>query len=63
MVFLIAAIVVTLSVLEGHFPIASIFKCNIFICGASCGPFASAELFVLFLLSIYFYGVVGDMVV
>jgi len=46
MAYLIAAIVMTLSVLEGHSPIASLFKCNISylwhltwslcICRASC---------------------------
>jgi len=29
MAYLIAAIVMTLSVLEGHFPIASLSECNI----------------------------------
>jgi len=29
MAYIIAAIVMTLSVLEGHFPIASRFKCDI----------------------------------
>jgi len=29
MAYLIAAIVMTLSVLEGHSPITSLFKCNI----------------------------------
>jgi len=28
MTYLVAAIVMTLSVLEGHFPIASFLKCN-----------------------------------
>ena len=46
-VCVIAATVMTFSVLEGHSPIASLFKCNIFICGALHGPSASAELIVL----------------
>jgi len=48
--YLITAIVMTLSVLEGHSSIASLFKCGrrLFrVCGASHGPSASAELFVI----------------
>jgi len=37
-----AAIVMTLSVLEGHSPIASLFKCVFRICGTSRGPSAFA---------------------
>jgi len=37
----------TLSVLEGHSPIASRFKCDISYCGASRSPSASAELLVI----------------
>jgi len=36
----------TLSVPEGHFPIVSLFKCDISYFGASRGPSASAELLV-----------------
>jgi len=30
MAYLIAAIVMTVSILEGHFPIVSVFKCDIY---------------------------------
>jgi len=36
-----------LSVLEGRFPIASLFMCDFSFYGASRGPSASAELLVL----------------
>jgi len=46
--YLIAAIVMTLSVLEGYFPIISHFKCDFsYFCGTSRGPSVSAELFVV----------------
>jgi len=41
---LIAATSMALSVLEGHFPVASFLSAIFRICGASRGPSASAEL-------------------
>jgi len=38
MAYLIAAIVMTLSVLEGHSPISSLFKCDSRICGTRSVP-------------------------
>jgi len=47
MAYLIAAIVMTLSVHEDHIPIASIFKCNISYLWHAVHSSASAELLVL----------------
>jgi len=47
MAYLIAAIVMTLSVLEGHSPIANLFSVIFRICGMLLGPSASAELVVI----------------
>jgi len=44
MAYLIAAIVMTFSVLEGHFPIASFFKCDISYLWCAAQSSASAEL-------------------
>jgi len=46
----------TLSVLEGHFPIASLLKCVFRICGASRGSSASTELLVHFTLTVHVCG-------
>jgi len=46
MAYLIAAIVMTLSVLEGHSLIASLFKCDISHVWPVACPSASAELLV-----------------
>ena len=47
MTYLIAAIVMTSNVLEGHFPIASLYKCDFFrIYGVLYVPSAFAELLV-----------------
>jgi len=43
----IAAIVMALSVTEGHSPIARLMKCDYRICGALRGPSASVELLVI----------------
>jgi len=45
--YLIAAIVMTLSVLEGHSPLQAFSSAIFRICVASCGPYASAALLVL----------------
>jgi len=47
MSYLIAAVLITLSVLEGHSPIASLLIAIFHVCGALHGPFASAELLVV----------------
>ena len=47
MAYLIAALVMTLSVLEGHSPIASLFKCGISYLCTLRSPTESAELLVL----------------
>jgi len=49
MAHLIAAIVMTLSLLEGHSPFASLFKCDFWYLWESHGPSASAELLVFIL--------------